>query len=149
MPALQREAAWAEERFLGDLQQSVPKTAASIYTFLTFLSQKNPRVREISVRNSVAGNGCVNFMDAWKKCVLSSGKAHVHKFPRFRGGGGILGFGGGGSADFIFMGARTFLIIVGAHGSLRKAQFYRSWPDLMNTCQKHLILWTYTMQNEE
>ena len=25
------------------------------------------------------------------------------------GGGGILGFGGGGSADFIFMGARIFL----------------------------------------
>ena len=33
----------------------------------------------------------------------------VHKIPRFRGGG-ILGFGGGGgSADFIFMGARIFL----------------------------------------
>ena len=39
-------------------------------------------------------------------------KSHVHKFPRF-GGGGILGFwGGGGSADFIFMGARIFLIAV-------------------------------------
>ena len=25
MPALQREAAWAEERLLGDLQQSVPQ----------------------------------------------------------------------------------------------------------------------------
>ena len=36
---------------------------------------------------------------------------HVHKIPRFRGGG-ILGFwgGGGGSADFIFMGAGIFLI---------------------------------------
>ena len=30
-------------------------------------------------------------------------KTHVHKFPRFRGG--LLG---GGSADFIFMGARIF-----------------------------------------
>ena len=38
-------------------------------------------------------------------------KNHVHKIPRFRGGGGILGFGGGGSADFIFMGARIFLIL--------------------------------------
>ena len=49
------------------------------------------------VRNSGAGNGCANFMDAWKKCVLSAGKTHVHKNPRFRGGGGILGFflGGG------------------------------------------------------
>ena len=38
-------------------------------------------------------------------------KNHVHKIPRFRGGG-IWGFwGGGGSADFIFMGARVFLIL--------------------------------------
>ena len=39
-------------------------------------------------------------------------KSHVHKIPRFRGaGGGTLGFflGGGGSSDFIFMGARIFL----------------------------------------
>ena len=35
-------------------------------------------------------------------------KNHVHKIPRFRGGG-TLGFLGGGSADFIFMGARIFL----------------------------------------
>ena len=36
-------------------------------------------------------------------------KNHVHRIPRFRGGG-ILGFwgGGGGSADSIFMGARIF-----------------------------------------
>ena len=63
-----------------------------------------------------AGNGCANFMDAWKKCVLSAGKTHVHKTPRFRGLGGVfwvffLGGGGGwGRADFIFMGARIFLI---------------------------------------
>ena len=43
-------------------------------------------------------------------------KSHVHKIPRFRGGGGILGFGGGGSADFIFMGARTFLILFSLPG---------------------------------
>ena len=49
-------------------------------------------------------------MDAWKKCVLSAGEAHVHKIPRF-GGGGYFGFlGGEGSADFIFMGAGIFLI---------------------------------------
>ena len=35
-------------------------------------------------------------------------KNHVHKILVL-GGGGILGFGGGGSADFIFMGARIFL----------------------------------------
>ena len=45
-------------------------------------------------------------------------KTCVHKIPRFGGGGGILGFlGGGGSADFIFMGARIFLIIGGVLGS--------------------------------
>ena len=58
--------------------------------------RKNPRVRKIRVRNSGAGNGCANFMDA----------SHVHKILRF--GGGFWG-GGGGSADFIFMGARIFL----------------------------------------
>ena len=36
--------------------------------------QKNPRVRKIRVRNSGAGKGCANFMDAWKNCVLSAGK---------------------------------------------------------------------------
>ena len=36
-------------------------------------------------------------------------KNHVHKIPRFVGGGGNLGFWGGGGADFIFMGARIFL----------------------------------------
>ena len=56
-------------------------------------SQKNPRVRKILVRNSGAGNGCVNLMDAWKKCVLSAGKTHLHKIPRFRGG--YFGFWGG------------------------------------------------------
>ena len=45
-------------------------------------------------------------MDTWKKCVLSAGKTMSVKFPFF--GGGF--WGGGGSADFIFMGARIFLI---------------------------------------
>ena len=35
---------------------------------------------------------------------------YVHKIPRFLGGGGgIFVWGGGGSADFIFMGAGIFL----------------------------------------
>ena len=72
--------------------------------------QKNPRVRKIRVRNSGAGNGCANFMDTWKKCVLSAGKTVSVKFPVF--GGGFWG-GGGGSADFIFMGARIFLKLSG------------------------------------
>ena len=70
--------------------------------------QKNPRVRKIFVRNSGAGNGCANFMGTWQKCALSAGKTHVHKIPRFFGGGGYFGFWGGGGADFIFMGARIF-----------------------------------------
>ena len=36
--------------------------------------QKNSRVRKIPVRNSGAGNGCANFMDASNFCVLSAGK---------------------------------------------------------------------------
>ena len=32
--------------------------------------QKNPRVRKIRVRNSGAGNGCANFMDAWKNAFF-------------------------------------------------------------------------------
>ena len=47
------------------------------------------------------------FYGRLEKCALSAGKTHVHKIPRF-GGGGYFG-SGGGSADFIFMGARIFL----------------------------------------
>ena len=46
-------------------------------------------------------------MDAWKKNVLSAEKTMSIKFIVL--GGGYFGFGGGGSADFIFMGARIFL----------------------------------------
>ena len=53
-------------------------------------------------------------MDTWKKCVLSAGKTHVHKISPFRGGGEFGFWGGGGSADFIFMGAGIFLTILGA-----------------------------------
>ena len=61
------------------------------------------------VRDSGVGNGCANFMGAWKKCVRSAGKTHAHTIPHFWGGSfGFLG-GRGESADFIFMGARTFL----------------------------------------
>ena len=47
-----------------------------------------------------------------KIAFFLQGNLHAHKIPRFIGGG-VFGFfwGGGGSADFIFMGARTFLII--------------------------------------
>ena len=42
------------------------------------------------------------------KMRSSAGKTHVRKIPPFRGGG--FWGGGGGSADFIFMGARIFLM---------------------------------------
>ena len=41
------------------------------------------------------------------KCVLSAGKTHVHKIPRFRGGG-YFGFGGGGECRFYFYGRADF-----------------------------------------
>ena len=71
--------------------------------------QKNPRVRKIRVHNSGAGNGCANFMDTWRKCVLSAGKPMSIKFLVL--GGGVFWVWGGGSADFIFTGARIFLKI--------------------------------------
>ena len=33
-------------------------------------SEKNPRVRKLFVRNSGAGNGCANYMDAWKNAFF-------------------------------------------------------------------------------
>ena len=72
-------------------------------------SQKNPRVRKIFVRNSGAGNGCANFMDAWKNAFFLQEKTMSIKFLVL-GGRGYFGFGGG-SADFIFMGAGIFLIL--------------------------------------
>ena len=64
--------------------------------------QKNPRVRKIRVRNSGAGNGCANFMDTWKKCVLSAGKTMSVKFPFF--------WGGGGGVPILFLWARGFFL---------------------------------------
>ena len=51
----------------------------------------------------------------------------VHKTPRFKGG--ILGLGGGG-ADFIFMGAGTFLsfVVTGAVSESRDTMPLRFGP---------------------
>ena len=51
-------------------------------------------------------------MDTWKNAFFLQEKPmsiKKKKNPPFRGGG-ILGFGGGGSADFIFMRTGIFLI---------------------------------------
>ena len=73
--------------------------------------QKNPRVRKMFVRDSGAGNGCANFMGAWQNCLLSAREnLHVHKIPRFKGGGGggILCFSEGGGVPILFLWARGF-----------------------------------------
>ena len=68
-------------------------------------SQKNPfSVHKIRVRNSGAGTGCTNFMDAWKKCVLSAGKPVSIQILVLGGGLG----GGGGKCRFYFYGREDF-----------------------------------------
>ena len=86
------------------------RIAASIaFLFRACFKPENPRVRQIFVRNSGAGNGCVNFMDAWNNAFLPQEKPMSIKFLVL--GGGYFGFFlGGGSAGFVFMGARIFLI---------------------------------------
>ena len=72
---------------------------------------------KLFARNSGAGNGCADFMGAWKNAFFAAGKPMPIKFPRFRGGGGVFWFffyfcggRGGGVPIFILMGARIFLI---------------------------------------
>ena len=72
------------------------------------LFQKNPRVRKICVRNSGAGNGCANFMDAWKNAFFLQEKPMSIKFLVL-GGGGLFGvLGGGGGVPILFFWARGF-----------------------------------------
>ena len=53
--------------------------------------------------------GCVNFMDAWKNAFFLQEKPMSIKFLVLGGGGVFVFFLGGGSADFISMGAQIFL----------------------------------------
>ena len=59
------------------------------------------------VHNSGAGNGCANFMGAWKNALFLQENLHSHKIPLFRGGGGIFGFCGG-QVPILFLWAREF-----------------------------------------
>ena len=86
------------------------------------------RVRKIRVRNSGAGNGCANFMGAWKTMRSFCRKTYVNKMPCFRGWGVFWVCRGGGSADFIFMGAGIFL--TQERKSSPKSKF---WPDILQT----------------
>ena len=88
--------------------------------------QKNLRVRKIRVRNSGAGNGCANFMDTWKKCVLSARKPMSIKF-RVLGGG----FGGGGECRFYFYGREDFSeVVVDRFGRFQALSFGLSGPEI-------------------
>ena len=71
--------------------------------------QKNPRVRKIFCPHFWGRKWLRQFYGRLEKCVLSAGKTMPIKFLVL-GGGGYFGFFGvgGGSADFIFMGARIF-----------------------------------------
>ena len=68
--------------------------------------QKNPRVREIRVCNSGAGNGCASFMDAWKNAFFLQEKPMSIKFLVL--GGGVFCVLGGGECRFYFYGRADF-----------------------------------------
>ena len=70
--------------------------------------QKNPRVRKIFVRNSGAGNGCVNFMDAWKNSFFSAVKKLMSIKFLVLGGGYLEFLGGGGECRFYAYGRADF-----------------------------------------
>ena len=72
--------------------------------------QKNPRVRKMFVRNSGAEMGASILWTPGIFAFFLQKNLHVHKIPRF-GGGYLVFFLGGVSADFIFMGAGIFLKI--------------------------------------
>ena len=78
--------------------------------------QKNPRVRKIFCPQFWGRKRLRQFYGRLEKCALSAGKTCVHKIRRLRGG--VFGFFGGASADFIFMGARIFLILSPANPEL-------------------------------
>ena len=65
--------------------------------------RKNPRVRKIVSRNSGAGNGCANFMGAWKNSFFLQEKPMSMKFLLL-GGGGVWG----GGVPILILWARGF-----------------------------------------
>ena len=77
-----------------------------IHMFQVFVmrNQKNPRVRIIFFRNSEAGNGCANFMGAWKNAFFLQEKAMSIKFLVLGGGGYFGFFWGGRECRFYFYG---------------------------------------------
>ena len=80
------------------------------FEFLTLVTpcfnQKNPRVRKIVCPLFWGRKWLRQVYGRLEKCVLSARKAHVHKIPRFRRGGILVFFGGGGR--FYFHGRTDF-----------------------------------------
>ena len=89
-------------------------------------------------RTSGAGNGCANFMAPGKIAFFLQENLYAQKIPRLRGGVFFGSFGGGGvgSADFIFMSARIFLICCAQSCSKVGQLFVNSSPTLhpIGTC---------------
>ena len=73
------------------------------------MNQKNPRVRKIFCPQFWGRKWLRQFYGRLEKCILSAGKSHVHKIPRFRGGGGNVWVLGREVPILFFMGARVFL----------------------------------------
>ena len=86
------------------LNLGVPQT----WLFQTRLISESPRVRKIRVRNSGAGNGCVNFMGAWENAFFLQEKPMSIKFLVLGGGGVFWVFFGGGGVPILFLWARGF-----------------------------------------
>ena len=86
--------------------------------------QKNPRVHKIRVRNSGAGNGSPNFMDTWKKSVLSAGKPVSIKFLVLGGGVIFWVLGGGGGVPILFLWARGFFW---SFARALSERFFKNW----------------------
>ena len=96
------------------------------------------RIRKILVsvnvfaRNSGAGNGCANFMGAWKKCLLPAGKPSTPIKFLVLGGGILVFFLGGRGVPILFLWGEDFS---------ETRSYTRDFPEeLQGTPQPHLPL---------
>ena len=95
--------AWKRHSFQSRLKISI---SCPNPIFSRFGPSGNRRVRTIFCSQFWGRQWLRQFYGRLEKCVLSARKTHAHKIPRFRGGGGILGFKGGGW--FYFYGREDF-----------------------------------------
>ena len=90
----------------GQNVQSMRVTRSDPQTGLDFIRKILVSVK-IFVRNSGAGNGCANFMDAWKNAFFLQEKPMSIKFLVL-GGGVFWVFFGGGGGRYYFYGRADF-----------------------------------------